>query len=568
LLAVNGLYVHDHGFAPSSALDGLRRAATGVMVRFADQPPGTRDLTFTRLNECIRLLIRHSKYERPKPRPHADPQILICRVECEANHYNAMRYLFSAIVISAALAVPPAPAQAVSAMAARIDRAASFYQNRDGFMGMVAVARDHQIIFQRGYGYANLESQISFTPDTRFRIGSLTKQFTAAAILLLQQDGKLKTRDLISRFYPSAPAAWSKISLRNLLTHTSGIPDIDFGLVAKNSLKTPEGLMKGIPEKALEFQPGTRAEYANINFMLLGRVIEQVSGEPYCRFLQERIFSPLQLTETGCDTDANPAPQRAVGYRPSAHGPVVVEDYALSTLTGAGNLDSSAGDLIRWTEALHGGKVLSSASLTEMTTPFLDYYGYGLQIDTEDGALDISHNGTVDGFFSFLDYIPKTKTTVVILSNLVGEGNHTTPGTLALDTELVHLAINDDAILPSEGKEANVPEKTLRAYSGRYRSTDAEHLVFVVVTYVDGHLYVKNEGAKGAPPRMFAETSSKFYLTNQEVELTFDPRVPGSLQFVDFSGIGGALFMRVPESGTQAPDHGPSKGAARARSPQ
>jgi CubicO group peptidase (beta-lactamase class C family) len=449
-------------------------------------------------------------------------------------------------------------------MAARIDRAATFYQNRDGFMGMVAVARGHQIIFQRGYGYANLESQIPFTPDTRFRIGSLTKQFTAAAILLLEQDAKLKTSDPIGRFYPNSPAAWSKITLRNLLTHTSGIPDVDFGAVAKNSLHTPEDLMKGIPEKALEFQPGTKAEYANINFMLLGRVIEHASGEPYCRFLQERIFSPLQLTETGCDTNFNQAPQRALGYRPSAHGPVAVEDYALSALAGAGNLYSSAGDLIRWTEALHGGKVISSASLTEMTTAFLDGYGYGLEIDSQYGALDISHNGTVDGFFSCLDYIPQTKTTVVVLSNLVGEGNRTTPGTLALDTELVRLSMSGDAILPSEGREANVPEKMLRPYGGRYRSTDPEHPQFLVVTYADGHLYVQNEGAKNEPARLFSETPSKFYLTNQEIELTFDPRVAGSLQVLDFTATSGATFMRVPESGSQVPDHGPSKGAASA----
>ena len=179
-----------------------------------------------------------------------------------------MRHILSALAIYIALAVPPTPAQEVPNMAARMNRAATFYQNRDGFMGMVAVARDHQIIFQRGYGYANLEAQIRFTPDTRFRIGSLTKQFTAAAILLLEQDGKLRTSDPITRFYPNSPAAWSKITLRNLLTHTSGIPDIEFGLVAKNSLHTPEDLMKGIPEKSLEFQPGTKAEYANINFML------------------------------------------------------------------------------------------------------------------------------------------------------------------------------------------------------------------------------------------------------------------------------------------------------------
>jgi hypothetical protein len=194
--------------------------------------------------------------------------------------------------------------------------------------------------------------------------------------------------------------------------------------------------------------------------------------------------------------------------------------------------------------------VLSSASLTEMTTAFLDGYGYGLEIDSQYGALDISHNGTVDGFFSCLDYVPQTKTTVVVLSNLVVAGNRTTPGTLALDTELVRLSMSDDAILPSEGKEANVPEKILRTYSGRYRSTDPEHPQFLVVTYADGHLYIQNEGAKSEPVRMHAETPSKFYLTNQEIELTFDPRVAGSLQISDFTATLGATFMRVLESGT------------------
>lgn len=462
-----------------------------------------------------------------------------------------MRHLLSALTFSFLLTVPPATEQAVPAMAARIDKAAKYYRKRDGFMGIVAVARDRQIVFQHGYGYANLEAKTPFTFDTRFRIGSLTKQFTAAAILLLQQDGKLKTSNPIGRFYPNSPAAWSKITLRNLLTHTSGIPDVDFGLVAKNSLHTPEYLLRGIAEKPLEFQPGAKAEYANINYMLLGRVIERASGTTYCRFLQKRIFAPLRLTETRCDSISDPAPHRAVGYRPTSHGPVAVEDYALTTLTGAGNLDSSPRDLVRWTEALHGGKVLSAASLTEMTTPFLDSYGYGLQIGTEDGALDISHNGTVDGFFSCLDYIPRTKTSVVVLSNLVGEFNNSTPGTLALDTELVHLAIGEDAILPSEGKEVDVPEKILRAYCGRYRSSDEAHPVFVAVTFAYGHLYIRNEGAAGDPARMYAETASKFYLTNQEVELTFDGNASGSLEFVDFGGIAGAQFMRVPETGSE-----------------
>src|SRR5580658_629182 len=472
-----------------------------------------------------------------------------------------MRPLVSVLAISLAAAVLPAWGQAPidpasRTLPSRMDRAAVFYRNRDGFSGMVAVARDHRLIFQRGYGYANLEWQIAFTPDTRFRIGSISKQFTAAAILLLQEDGKLKTSDPISRYYPNSPPAWSKITLRNLLTHTSGIPDVDLGLILKYSPHTPEELMKGIREKPLEFQTGSKVEYGNINYMLLGRVAEQASGMPYCRFLQVRIFQPLQLTETGCDWNSTLVPHRAYGYRASPNGPVGVEDDDLSSIAGAGNLYSSTGDLIRWTEALHGGKVLSQASLTEMTTPFLDGYGYGLQIDGDGKTLDIFHNGTVDGFFSCLDYLPGTKTTVVVLSNLVGEGNKTTPGTLALDTELVHLAMSgDDAILPSEGKEASVPEKILRGYAGRYRSSNPEHPLFVLLTFVDGHLYVQNEGAKTLPARMMAETPSKFYLANQEAELTFDPS-SSNLQIVDFSSIWADAYTRVPESKAQTTKQG------------
>ncbi len=426
-------------------------------------------------------------------------------------------------------------------------------------MGMVAVARDHQVIFQRGYGYANLEWQIPFTSDTRFRVGSLTKQFTATAILLLQQDGKLKTSDPISRFYPDSPAAWSSITLRNLLTHTSGIPDVDFSMILKLSAHTPEELMKGIPAKPLRVQPGTKYEYANINYMLLGRVIEKASGEPYCRFLKDRIFTPLQLNETGCDWNSALVPHRAYGYRPSADGPVGVENDDLSSLTGAGNLYSSAGDLIRWTEALHGGKVLSPASLGEMLTPFLDGYGYGLQIDSSQGSLDISHNGAVDGFFSFLDYIPQTRTTVVVLSNLVAGGNHSTPGTVALDTEIVRLAMSDNAILRSEGTEASVSAEILRTYTGRYRSTDPDRPQVILFSVADGHLYIQNEGAKNMV-RMFAETSSQFYLANQEIELIFDPHNAGNLQVVDLSGINAISFTRIEDRGSQSSDQGHGKG--------
>lgn len=453
--------------------------------------------------------------------------------------------LISLILISLGLMKLPAHAQTQSdaQTSARIQRAAEFYRSRDGFMGVIAVQRDHHPIHESSYGYANLASKTPFRPDTCFPIGSLSKQFTAAAILLLQQDGKLKTSDLLSRYYQNAPPAWSSITLRDLLTQTSGIPDFDFGRIHRDSPHQPEELLKDILNKPLGFQPGTKFEYTNINYMLLSIVIEQASGQPFCQFLHDRIFRPLQLKQTGCPWNSRIV-SSAQGYHPSPQGLVAFEDNDLAGLAGAGSLYSSAGDLIRWTEALHGGKLLSKASLTEMTTPFLDGYAYGFTIDGEGAQLDISHNGTVEGFFSSLDYLPATHTTVVVLSNQVAEGNQSSPGTLALDTELVQLAIDENTLLPSEGKEAQVAEEILRSYAGRYRSVDPDNPVNIRLTFHDGKLFIQNDYGPALPLR--AESARRFYLTNQETEIVFDAQIAGRFGFLSYEPILGSVFNRIP----------------------
>jgi CubicO group peptidase (beta-lactamase class C family) len=448
---------------------------------------------------------------------------------------------------SNSLAALPASAQSDSQISTRIQRAANYYRNRDGFMGVIAVQRDHHLIYESGYGYANIASKTPFTPSTRFPIGSLSKQFTAAAILLLQQDGKLKTSDPISRYYQNAPPAWSSITLRNLLTHTSGIPDFDFGRIYRSSPHQPEELLKDVLNKPLGFQPGTKFEYSNINYMLLSIVIERISGQPFCQFIHNRIFHPLQLEQTGCPWNARVA-NSAQGYHPSPQGPVAFEDNDLASLAGAGSLYSSADDLIRWTEALYGGRVLSKASLTEMTTPFLDGYAYGFTIDGEGAQLDISHNGTVEGFFSSLDYLPATHTTVVVLSNQVAEGNQSSPGTLALDTELVQLAIDENTLLPSEGKEAQVAEEILRSYAGHYRSVDPDNPVNITITFHDGKLFIQNDTGPTLPLR--AESAKRFYLSNQETEIVFDTHVPGRFGFLSYEPILGSVFNRIPDTQT------------------
>ena len=456
--------------------------------------------------------------------------------------------LFPILLIFASLGVSTtlAPAQSEAQMTTRIQRAAEFYRKRDGFMGVIALQRDHHLVYESGYGYANAALKTAFTPNTRFPIGSLSKQFTAAAILLLQQDGKLKTSDLLNRHYQNAPAAWSNITLRNLLTQSSGIPDFDFGRIYRDSPHRPEELLKDILGKPLGFQPGTKFEYSNINYMLLSIVVEHVSGQPFCQFLHDRIFRPIHMEQTGCPWDARIAGS-AQGYHPSSQGPAAFEDSDLAGLSGAGSLYSSADDLIRWTEALYGGQVLSKASLTEMTTPFLDGYGYGLSSDGEGAQLDISHNGTVEGFFSCLDYLPATRTTVVVLSNQVAEGNQSSPGTLALDAELVRLAMEEDPVLPSEGKEVQVAENILRNYAGHYRSVDPDNPVNITLTVRDGKLFIQNDGGTALPLR--AESTKRFYLANQETEIVFDEHVAGRFGFLSYEPILGSVFNRVSEAG-------------------
>jgi len=456
--------------------------------------------------------------------------------------------LLGAVATLAFAANPQAAVQAqpgVPHLSTRIEHSAEFYHHRYGFMGVVAVERAHHLVYESGYGYANMASHTAFDRDTRFPIGSLSKQFTAAAILLLQQDGKLNTSDSIQRYYQNAPAAWSGITLRNLLTQTSGIADIDFGLIHSGNLHRPEELLNEVVGKPVTFAPGTKYEYANINYMLLGLVVERVSGEPYCQFLRDRIFRPLQLNETDCNWNTHSVEHRAYGYAPSPNGPVAFEDEDLSAIAGAGSLYSTADNLIRWTDALFENKLLSKASLVEMTAPYLNGYAYGFDIDGEGAERDINHNGVVDGFFSCLDYIPATRTTVVVLSNQVKQGNLSTPGTLALDTELVRLGMDDDPILPSDGREAQVPAEILRSYAGRYRSDDKDHPTDMILTFQNGRLFMQNIG--GSPAPMNAESATRFYLPNQEAEAVFDLKAPGRLEFTNYDPIWGMVFNRVPD---------------------
>ncbi len=304
-----------------------------------------------------------------------------------------------------------------------MDQIVQSYVSAKTFMGTVLVARGGEVVFSKGYGMANLEWDVPNSSPTKFRLGSVTKQFTAASILLLEERGKLKVEDPVKKYMPDAPAAWDKITIFHLLTHTSGIPSFtsfpDYRQTEPFET-TPEKLVARFRDKLLEFAPGEKWSYSNSGYVLLGYLIEKISGQSYATFVQENIFTPLGMKDSGYDSNSEIIPHRASGYTPSKDGPVNAGFIHMSIPFSAGSLYYTTEDLLKWERGLFGGSVLSAASLQKMTTPFRHDYAFGVGVHTTGGHKMIDHGGGIEGFNTHLAYYPEDQLTVVVLGNLNG----------------------------------------------------------------------------------------------------------------------------------------------------
>jgi CubicO group peptidase (beta-lactamase class C family) len=288
------------------------------------------------------------------------------------------------------------------------------YVDAQMFMGSVLVAKEGKSVFNRAYGMANLEWSVPNSPATRFNIASLTKQFTAAAILLLEDRGKLKTDDLVKKFLPDAPASWDKITIYHLLTHTAGISDN----AAKYIPGTPDKL--DFNDQPLNFHPGERWAYSNLGYIVLGYLLERISGQTYLEFVEQNIFRPLGMNDSGMFSFSTVIPRRASGYWPRNNGIENADHFDARLGFSAGSLYSTTEDLLRWENGLFGGRLLSPASLHKMITPFKSDYGCGLYIKRNNGRLMFEHDGNNIGFNSEMAYYPDEKIAVIVLANLNG----------------------------------------------------------------------------------------------------------------------------------------------------
>ncbi|MBL8268037.1 serine hydrolase domain-containing protein [Steroidobacter sp.] len=325
----------------------------------------------------------------------------------------------------------PASAELASADVTAIDTLAKQAVIQGQTAGLVvAVAEQGKPVFVRGYGYANVEWDALATPNTVFRIGSITKQFASACVLLLAEQKKLSLDDKLAKYFPDFPRG-NEVSLRQLMNHTSGIhsyPGRSEETIARAGISVPD-MVQHLGTLGYDFDPGKDWAYSNSGYFLLGAVIEKVSGQSFRDFANQRLFQPLGLTHTAVDLNEEVVPQRASGYErdKAKQGEFVNAVYShMSVPHAAGAIRSTAEDLIKWTSALHEGRVLGAASYKEMTTaPRITgkdpvNYGLGLWLAPEQGHALFSHNGGIDGFEASLAYLVERKRTLVILSNTQG----------------------------------------------------------------------------------------------------------------------------------------------------
>jgi CubicO group peptidase (beta-lactamase class C family) len=285
------------------------------------------------------------------------------------------------------------------------------------------IVKDGQIVKAKGYGYANLEHQVPVKPETIFQSGSMGKQFTATAVMLLVEEGKINLDDPIGKYLKNAPSSWEKITVRNLLTHTSGLGDYPEGFDFQKDW-TEEELYEMLKKQPISFQPGEKYDYSNLGYMLLGILIHEVSGQFYGDFLQERVFQPLGMTTTRITNEADIIPNRAAGYH-LVNGEIKNQEWVSPTLSTAdGALYFTILDLAKWDAALYTEKILKKSSLDQMWTPVKlnngsTYpYGFGWDVTEIRGHRVIEHSGTWQGFRGFIARYVDDRLTVVVLMNL------------------------------------------------------------------------------------------------------------------------------------------------------
>jgi CubicO group peptidase (beta-lactamase class C family) len=390
------------------------------------------------------------------------------------------------------------------------------------------IAREGEIVYHRGFGYANVGNEVPVQPETKFRIGSITKQFTAAAILKLQEAGLLSVTDPLSTYVPGIPRG-DEVTIHHLLTHTSGIhsytSESDF--LEKVTLEvSTDSLIATIKGFEYDFDPGEEWRYNNSGYYLLGCIIEKVAGQPYGEYMQRTFFDPIGMDDTGVHHVTEILTNEATGYSYINGSLEKALDWNMSWAGGAGNLYSTVGDLYRWNQAIFNGWALDDASLaaahTPVTlndgttdTPLGGGYGYGLVIGELRGLKEISHGGGLHGFVSHLARYPEKHVTICVLSNCA-PAHRLAPGQLAVDIAEIYLW-EDMAPVESFARDTSVDPALYDDYAGRYEFPMGDAIMRI--TREGDKLFAQLSGQPKY--EIFPRSETEFFWKVVEASITF-----------------------------------------------
>jgi CubicO group peptidase (beta-lactamase class C family) len=373
-----------------------------------------------------------------------------------------------------------------------IDQYLSARSDMGGFSGAVLVAKDGKIILRKGYGYADVEKRMPFTPETQHEIASISKMFTAMAALRLRDQGKLRLEDSICKYLNDCPDIWKPVTVQQLMRHTSGIPDYEeaLGLGAEKYLEfmTQRDATAKIFENAkklpLDFKPGEKFHYSNTAYIVLSHVIQQAAGRPFAEFITNNILKPAGMKHSGV-LSWRYAPKRlANGY---THGDLGWEQtlagvpltsghlkrvpkLPLTPPAGEGGLYSTLDDLYRWSQLMDGSRFVTAAQVAEIFTPGLDNYGYGWFIGNAFNRKRVRHTGALPGYVSDFIKFPDDKITIILFSNL----DRARSSSISRDVTAIVMGASFD--MPVRGKVVKLLPEQLARLEGVYKMADGKLL--------------------------------------------------------------------------------------------
>ena len=418
---------------------------------------------------------------------------------------------------------------------AEFDRILSAQFKADGPGCAALVIEKGKVVYRKGFGKADLELNVNIQPDMVFRIGSITKQFTAVAILQLEEQGKLSLQDEITKFIPGYPTHGYKITVENLLTHTSGIKDYTrmkewTGEMQRKDM-TPKEIVDFFKDQPTDFEPGTKYVYDNSGYILLGFIIEKVSGDTYAHYLEKNIFSPLGLKHTFYENDTDIVMNRVHGYSKGDSGYMNSPYLSMTQPYAAGSLLSTVDDLYTWTRGVRSGRIIKPATFEKAEVPYKlkdgssTGYGYGLVIGEIFGSPAIWHNGGINGFLTIGIYLPKEDVFVAVFSNCDG---------VSPDNAALKMAAAASGKMPVL-KEIAIDTITLGKYTGIYENEAKEQRV---ITLTNGKLYSQRTGGQQFILSPYA--ANKFFYNDGMSFYEFLADNNGKITSLNFQSLGQA----------------------------